>query len=102
MDDDAPPELLSTPIDLSQSLHLKLVTTPTNLESEQVKEKVTVQKEFDPVVENAGRDDEDDEFAQLAVESLTKKAVASATTPISSDTPAVFEGQGSWSAFEEE
>ncbi|GJQ77440.1 stnB [Trypoxylus dichotomus] len=102
LDDDAPSDLLNTPIDLSQNLQLQLSTTSVSKEQEVIGKQIDILQDFDNVAKKAAENDEDDEFALLAAESLTRKVVN--TVPVVSNaTASVVEvDKESWNAFSEE
>ncbi|KAI4464083.1 hypothetical protein MML48_4g00017738 [Holotrichia oblita] len=102
LDDDAPSDLLNTPIDLSQNLQLQLATTPVHKEAQEAPPtQFNILEEFDNAAKKAAEDDEDDEFALLAAESLNKKAVVNAV-PVRSECGFGFGTEKeSWSAFGE-
>ncbi|XP_017062838.1 protein stoned-A [Drosophila eugracilis] len=106
--DDLDEELLesSAPIDLSVSLHLHLIKHKPVEEEEQEEQDQENQllnpnlSEFDEL-----KDDEDDEFAELAAESLTKKeevTIVSQVVVPAAELPTEAFGEGSWAEFEAE
>lgn len=87
LDEEAPPDLSNEPIDLSKSLYIPPIpVTPSPLSS------------CGPDLE----DNEDDEFAQLAAENLTKepKNVIEQLPVVTPDVAQVIEDH--WDAFAEE
>ncbi|EDX03154.1 protein stoned-A [Drosophila yakuba] len=98
----------SVPIDLSVSLHLHLIKhkQPDEKKNEFEQQDQESQllnpdlSEFDAL-----KDDEDDEFAELAAESLTKKEeitiVSQVVLPVAQLPTEAF-GEGSWAEFEEQ
>ncbi|KAK9870752.1 hypothetical protein WA026_009714 [Henosepilachna vigintioctopunctata] len=88
LDEDAPPNLSSEPIDLSKSLYIPSPVAPSSI--------------CEPVQKTGTTEDlEDDEFAQLAAESLNKEPVNKINV-LPSVTPAVIgEIENSWDAFPE-
>lgn len=91
---------MNTPIDLSQNLQLQLATTQVH--KDEPSTQLNILEEFDNVAQTSVEDDEDDEFALLAAESLNKKAVVNAI-PVTSEPEIRFEAKKeSWSAFDDE
>nr|AAC16665.1 stn-A [Drosophila melanogaster] len=98
----------SVPIDLSVSLHLHLIKHKQPVEEEEELEQKGRENqllnpdlsEFDSL-----KDEEDDEFAELAAESLTKKeevtVVSQVVLPVAQLPTEAFEA-GSWAEFEEQ
>ncbi|XP_016953894.1 protein stoned-A [Drosophila biarmipes] len=92
----------SAPIDLSVSLHLHLIQNkPAENEEEQDQEDQLLNpdlSEFDAL-----KDDDDDEFAELAAESLAKKEEVTIVTQVilpGAELPTEAFGEGSWAEFE--
>ncbi|KAH8342564.1 hypothetical protein KR084_012057 [Drosophila pseudotakahashii] len=95
----------SAPIDLSVSLHLHLIKhKPVEEEEDQEQQHLGGQLLNPDLFEfDALKDDEDDEFAELAAESLTKKeevtVVSQVAVPVE-ELPTEAFGEGSWAEFE--
>lgn len=110
--DDIPDDIPCGPIDLSGSLHLQFIKQEAEKkkerqeqEDEQAKEDsvtVAVVSEFD-VLANASEEDEFDEFAELAAESLTAHKdvqVLKDVVPVLGSVAAVTEISGDWASFQ--
>ncbi|KAH8306815.1 hypothetical protein KR018_002800 [Drosophila ironensis] len=100
--DEELPELSAAPIDLSVSLHLHLIKPkePQDLDTEDNQEQIPDLSEFDAL-----RAEEDDEFAELAAESLTKKEDVTVVTQVilpPSELLAEQFASTSWAEFEPE
>ncbi|XP_036341947.1 protein stoned-A-like [Rhagoletis pomonella] len=97
--DDVP--VPDAPIDLSVSLHLHLIQ-PKKAEDEEEEEELDAGvpdlSEFDAL-----KDDDDDEFAELAAESLTKKEEVKVITQIPHPQPEVLSEvvEADWAEFEQ-
>lgn len=93
LDDDEPPPLPDEPVDLSRTLH----TIPVQTKNEETGEKEDILAEFD-VIKQTAQEDEDDEFALLAAESLSKAPVAVPPVVLANGTA---EKPGDWKPFGE-
>uniref|UniRef100_A0A6P4E5W8 Protein stoned-A n=1 Tax=Drosophila rhopaloa TaxID=1041015 RepID=A0A6P4E5W8_DRORH len=97
----------SAPIDLSVSLHLHLIKHKPVEEDEEEDQQDPLNQQLNPDLAefDALKDDEDDEFAELAAESLTKKEEVTIVSQVvlpAAELPTEAFGEGSWAEFEAE
>lgn len=101
LDDEAPP-LPDEPVDLSKTLHQ--IVTPTVEKSPKTDEtdiKSDILAEFD-VINKVVEDEDDQEFALLAAESLSKSPTPIPVQPLPATAEVVKVVDGDWKPFGEE
>lgn len=95
LDDDEPLPLADEPVDLSKSLHIN--RTPTPQEDKENKKEQDIIAEFD-VIKKDDAESDDDEFALLAAESLSKPTINVSPIPL---TNGAVEKPSDWKPFGE-